>query len=99
MCSGVVLADTSLEGYGEEFLRLNGKLHRELAHHLTGVAVDNQTDRLLGGDATLVAVEELILIDLRGGCLMLHDGRVIAYVCVRVSERPAVVDQEKAVAL
>ena len=82
MCSGDVLADTPLEGYGEKLLRLNGKLHRKLAHHLTGVAIDDQTDRLLGGDATLVAVEELILIDLRGSRLMLHDGRVIAYVCV-----------------
>ena len=99
MCSGVVLADTSLEGYGEELLRLNGKLHRELAHHLTGIAVDDQTDRLLGSDATLVAVEELILIDLRGGRLMLHDGRVITYVCVRISVRSAMVAQEKAVAL
>ena len=99
MCSGVVLADTSLEGYGEELLRLNGKLHRELAHHLTGIAVDNQTDCLLGSDASLVAVEELILIDLRGSRLMLHDGRVIAYVCIRIGVRPAVVAQEKAVAL
>ena len=30
---------------------------------------------------------------------MLHDGRVIAYVCVRISVRPAVVAQEEAVAL
>ena len=59
-----MLADTPLKGYREELLRLNGKLHRELAHHLTGVAIDDQADRLLGGDATLVAVEELILINL-----------------------------------
>ena len=58
----------------EEFLRLDGKLHRELVHDLFGVAVDDESDGVLKADAALLAIEELIFVDLGGRCLML-DGR------------------------
>ena len=53
----------AFEGDLQEFLGFDGKLHRELVHHLLGVAVDYEADGFLGGDAALVAVEKLVFAD------------------------------------
>ena len=59
-----LLAHCTLKGYREQLLRLDGKFHGQFVEHLLGVAVDDETHGLLGGDAALVAVEELVFADL-----------------------------------
>ena len=51
----------TLQGYAEQFLRLNGELHRQFVEHLFGIAVDDESDGLLGTYSSLVAVEQLVL--------------------------------------
>jgi len=71
------LANRPFQRDAEELLGFDGKLHGEFLQHLFGIAVDDEADGLLGGNATLVAVEELVLGDLRSRCLMLKDGGVV----------------------
>ena len=58
-------AYTSFKRNLKKFLRLNGKLHRELVHNLLGIAVDNKPDGLLCGYASLIAVKHLVFADYR----------------------------------
>ena len=61
------LAHRSFEGDAEELLGLDGELHGELVEHVLGIAVDDEANGFLGGDATLVAVEELACIRISSG--------------------------------
>lgn len=47
----------------KKFLSLDGKFHRELVHHFLGISVDDKSYCLLGGNASLVAVEYLVFVD------------------------------------
>lgn len=78
----MISADGAFEGYGEELLCLYGKLHWELVHYLFGVAVDYQGHGVLGGDAALVAVENLVLGNLGGCGFVFHYARVVEHVDV-----------------
>src|SRR5215210_8811184 len=92
-------ADAPLEVHGEQLLGLDGELHGELAEDLLAEAVDDHRDRVLGGDAALVAVEDLVLADLRGRRLVLHARRRVLHVDVREGVRAAPVADEERVAL
>ena len=83
----------------QEFLRLDGKLHRELVHDFFGVAVDNQSDCILEGDTPLLAVEELIFVDLGGRCFVFNGRRGVGDDHVGESVRAAFITQEERVAL
>ena len=50
----------ALKAHTEELLGFNGKLHRELIDDFLGIAIDDEIDGVFGGDAALVAIEELI---------------------------------------
>ena len=93
------LADGAFEGDLKELLGFDGELHREFVHNLFGIAVDDEADRVLGGDTALAAVEELVLGDFGGGCLMLDDGRGVGYLHVGESVRSATVAEQERVAL
>ena len=97
--SGYVLSHSAFEGYLQQFLCLDGKLHRQFVHHLFGIAVHNQTYRVLQSDTALLAVEELVLVDFAGGCLVFHGGSRVANLHIRERVRTALVAQEQAVAL
>ena len=94
-----ILSHTSFQTHLQKFLRLNGKLHRELIHDLFGVAVDDESDRVFEGDTSLLAVEELILVDLGGCCLVFYRGCRIGDDHVRKSVRTAFITQEERVTL
>ena len=83
---------------GEELLGLDGKLHGELLQHFLGIAVDNEAYGLLGGYAALVAVEELVLGDLRGGGLVLEDGGRVLHVHIREGVGATAAAQQEGVA-
>ena len=83
----------------EEFGGFDGELHREAGKDLVGVAVDDQADSVLRAEASLVAVEELLVADLRGRGLVLHDGCRIGALDVRERVGSALGADQKAVAL
>ena len=69
------LSHCSLKRDAEQLLCLDGELHGQLVKDVLGVAVDDEPNGFLLGDAPLLTVEELVLADLGGRGLMLHDGR------------------------
>ena len=76
----ISLSYRSFQTYAQEFPGFHGKLHREFVEHFLRIAVYNQTDGLLHGNAALVALEELILRNLTRGGFVLKDGRVVVNV-------------------
>ena len=66
--------------------------------YLLGIAIDDETDGLLRGDAALVAVEELVFADFAGRCLMLEDGRVVMHIHIGEGMGTAVGAKEQRVA-
>ena len=92
-------SDAPLQGDTEELLRLDGKFHRELVHHLAGVPVDNQSHGLFGRDAALLAIEKLLFANFARRRLVFHHGRFVLYVSVRERVRAAGRTEQEAVAL
>ena len=83
----------------QQFLGFDGKLHGQFVHHLFGVAVNDETDCVFEGNTPLLAVEELVFIDLGGCCLVLHCRRRVGDDHVRKSVRAAFIAQQQTVAL
>ena len=92
------LPHRSLKRHAQQFLCLDGKFHRQFVEHLLGISVDNQSYSLFGGNATLVAVEELILTYLARCGLVLHNGSVVVNIHIREGVRTAIATQEQRVA-
>src|SRR5688572_16893398 len=65
-------ADRAFQADRQQLLGLHRELHRQLAEDLLAEAVDDHRYRVLGLDAALVAVEDLVLSDLGGRRLVLH---------------------------
>src|SRR5580704_18807299 len=66
--------DAALEAHGEELLRFDRKFHRQLFQDFLAEAVDDQRHRILGAQAALTAIEQLVLADLRGRRFVLDPG-------------------------
>src|SRR5437588_3003323 len=77
-CSGS-LTDAAFEADGQQLLRLDRELHRQLLQHLFAEAVDDQRQRVFVRKAALAAVEQLVLADLRGRRLVFDAGRRVAH--------------------
>ena len=73
----------AFERYGKESLGLYGKFHGEFVHDLFGIAIDNESYGLLGGYASLIAVEQLVLRYFRSGGFMFDNCSVIERVDIR----------------
>ena len=83
-------SDRSFQADGEQILRLDRELHRQLLEHGLAEAADDHVHGILAVDAALQAVEELVVADLRGARLVL-DGRArILGLDVREGVRAAV---------
>ena len=83
----------------QQFLGLHRELHRQTGEDLAGIPIDNQAHGLFRADAALVAVEELVLADLRGCRLVLDDGRRVVGADDREGMGPALGADQEAVAL
>src|ERR1700741_807401 len=92
-------ADTTPEAHGQQLLRLDRKLHRQFLEHFLAEAVDDQRDRILGAQAALAAIEQLIVADLRGGRLVLDSGRRVAYLDIGHGMGAAPVTDQQRIAL
>ena len=89
------LPHAAFETHTKELLGLNGKLHRELIDDILGIAIDDEVDGVFGGDAALVAIEELVFTDFRGRGFVLHNGVVVVNVDVRERVRSAFIAQQE----
>src|SRR5690606_11485367 len=68
-------SDGAFQRYFQELLGFDGEFHRQLAEHLLAGAVDDHRDRVLLADAAATAIEQLVVADLGGRCLVLDGGR------------------------
>src|SRR5690349_13222973 len=68
-------ANRAFQADRDQLLSLDGELHRQLLQHVPHEAVDDERGRLLLGEAALLAVELLLLGDLRGRRLVLEHRR------------------------
>src|SRR2546425_5992102 len=91
--------DAPLETDAEQPLRLHGELHRQLLEDFFAEPVDDHGHRVLGRQAALLGVEDLVLADLGGGRLVLHDRRAVADVDVGERMRATLVADQHGVAL
>src|SRR5690606_7722687 len=64
-------AHAAFEAHAEQVLCFHRELHRELLEDLAAEAVDDHRDGVLGRETALHGIEELVLADARGGCLVL----------------------------
>src|SRR5262249_31554644 len=92
-------ADAAFQTHPEQLLRLDGELHRQVEEDLLAEAVDDQVDGVLGREAALLAIEDLVLADLRRRSLVLHLRGAVAHLQVRERVRAAAVAQQQRVAL
>jgi hypothetical protein len=82
-----------------KLLRFHREFHRQRLQHLLAEPVDHERHGLFLVHAALAAVEQLVVIDLRGRRLVLHAGRVVLDLDVGHRVRPAFVADQQAVAL
>ena len=83
----------------EEFGGFDGEFHRETGEDFVGVAVDYEAYSVFGVEASLVAVEELLVADLGSGGLMLDDSRRVEALDVREGVGAAFRADQQAVTL
>src|SRR2546428_10295339 len=92
-------ANAAFEADAQEVLGFDGELHGQLLEDFPAEAVDDHRDRVFGGQAPLLAVEDLILADLRRGGFVLHDRRAGAHVDVGEGVGAALIPDQHRVAL
>src|SRR6266571_2363611 len=61
-----------VQAHADQLLRLDRELHRQLQEHLLAEAVDDHVRRVLRRQAARLAVEQLLVPNLRGRRLVLH---------------------------
>src|SRR5687768_9815040 len=95
----VGLPDRPFQSDTEQLLRLERELHRQLLEHFLAEPAHDHRDRLLGAEAALLQVEDLVLADLRRAGLVLDDRVLVRHLDVREGVRAAAVPHEHGVAL
>src|SRR5216683_2031485 len=88
-----------LEADRDELLPLDREFHRQLLQHIPDESVDDQRYRLFGGEAALHAVEQRLLGDLRRRGLVLEHGGRILRLDIWHRMRPALIADQKRVAI
>src|SRR5215210_1368706 len=92
-------AYASFQGDAEQLLRFDGEFHRQLLEYLATEPAHDHRHRVLRAHPALLAVEDLILTDLRCGSFVLQRGRVVLNFDVRKRVRAAPVADQHGVAL
>ena len=78
------------------FLRFDGEFHRQLAEDFLAEAADDHVDRVFLGDAARLAVENLVLADLRRRRFVLDlGGRVLDFEIRERVRAAAIADQQR----
>ena len=89
----------AFEAHGQQVLRLNRELHRQLLEHLLAKAAHDHVHRILVGNAALQAVEQLVFADLRGARLVLHRRGGVLHFDVREGVGAALAADQQRIAL
>src|SRR5256714_14939940 len=92
-------AYASFECDAEQLLRFNGELHRQFLEHLATESAYYHRHRVLGAHSALLAVEDLVLADLRSRRFVLEGGGVVLHLDVWESVSAAPVANQHRVAL
>src|SRR6266852_6187136 len=82
LISSMALSNTTFQAHAQQFLRLDGKLHGQLAEHLFAEAVDDHRNRIFLRQAALLQIEELVVADLRCGRFVFHARRRVLHLDV-----------------
>src|SRR5437667_740856 len=93
------LTNATFEANGKEFLRLDGEFHRQLFQHLFAETVDDERQRVLAREAALVAIEHLVVADLRRRRLVLDARCRVTDLDVRHRVGAALLADQQGVAL
>ena len=93
------LTDAAFEANGEKLLRLDRELHRQLLQHLFAKTIDDERQRVFPREAALVAIEYLVVADLRRRRLVLDARRRVADLDVRHRVGAALIADQQGVAL
>ncbi|KIU01712.1 hypothetical protein QU38_00215, partial [Staphylococcus aureus] len=96
--SAARITHAAFERDRDQLLRLDRELHRQLLQHVLDEAVDHQRHRFFLRQATLHAVEQHVLGDLRGGGLVLEQCRRVLRFDVGNGMRAALVADQQRVA-
>src|SRR6266850_7568847 len=97
--SALLLANASLQTDSEQPSGFYGKLHRQLLEDFLTETVDDHRHGILGRQAALAQIKDLILADLRRRCLVRHDRGAVAHVDVREGVRAALIADQHRIAL
>jgi len=68
--TSIALSNAAFQGNADQLLRLDSKFHRQGLHHFLTETIDDQRDGLFLADPTGQTIEQLILTDPAGRCLM-----------------------------
>src|SRR6266851_9768149 len=93
------LSDAAFQADAQQFLRLHGKLHGQLAEHTLAEAVHDHRYSIFCLQPALSQVEELVVADFRGGSLMLHARGGVPHLDVGEGVGAALIANQKRVAL
>src|SRR6266404_3054688 len=93
------LSHTPFEADPEEFLGFHGKFHRQLTKHFLAKSVDDHVDRVLSGQAALVAIKDLVLADFGSGGFVFHSRRGVFDLDIWKGMRTAFVPEQQRIAL
>src|ERR1017187_1524561 len=93
------LTHASFEADSQQLLRFHGELHGQLFEHFLTEPVHDHRDRILGGNAALPAIKNLVLADLRRGRLVLHLRRRVLHFQVGNLMRNTMVSQDHGIEL
>src|SRR3989304_595173 len=79
---GRALTDAAFQAHTKQFLRFDGKFHREFAEYLFAESRHDHIHGVFRRKTSLLAVEDLILPDFRCRRLMLHPRRTVLHIDV-----------------
>ncbi len=91
--------DAAFEADSQQFLGLDREFHRKLAEHFLAEAVHDHRHRILGGQTSLLAIEDLVFPDLGSRRFVLDGRRGVAHVEVGEGVRAALVPDQHRIAL
>src|SRR5688572_31468154 len=94
-----MLSDRPFQADAQQLLRFDGELHRKLPEHVLAETVDDDVDSVLGREAALTEIENLVLADFRRGRFVLDLRAGVADLEVREGVSAALVADEQRVAL
>src|SRR5262249_18713856 len=94
-----VLPDAPLQTHPKQFLGFHRELHRQLAKDFFTEAIDDHVDGVLGRQAALLAIEDLVLTDLGSGSFVFHLGTWVFDLDIGEGMGAALIAQEQGITL